>query len=75
MVAMERWTKGEVGEHIMRLSFNHKFYRNWPFWVGIAFLVGDGCLRLFAGMLSDPLGVMIGLMWLAIGLFYPLGRP
>lgn len=57
----------------MHLGFNHHFYRRWPFWVGLGFLFGDAGLRLLGVLMSDPLGVMIGLLWLAIGLFTSSG--
>ncbi|QMU08986.1 hypothetical protein [Levilactobacillus suantsaii] len=57
----------------MRLSFNPKFYRNWPFWVGVIFLLGDWGLRIAGIFTSDPLGVMIGIVWLVIGVLLPIG--
>ncbi|MCW3779143.1 hypothetical protein [Levilactobacillus namurensis] len=60
----------------MQIGFNHHFYRHWPFWIGIGFLLGDAGLRLFGLVWRDPLGVSIGLMWLFIGIFMgPGGRP
>lgn len=57
----------------MRIGFNRHFYRSWPFWVGVLFLVGDALLRLIGLLFDDPLGVVIGLMWLFVGLFFTTG--
>jgi len=57
----------------MRIGFNRYFYRSWPFWVGLVFLLGDAGLRFVGVLVSDPLGVLIGIMWLIIGLFLTPG--
>lgn len=58
----------------MRVGFNRKFYRHWPFWVGVVLLVTDGCLRWLAGMLNDPLGLSMGILWVALGIVTPMGH-
>ncbi|GEO67815.1 hypothetical protein [Levilactobacillus spicheri] len=60
----------------MQIGFNRHFYRSWPFWVGLGFLIADAVLRWWGWFLNDPLGVMIGILWLLIGLFLtPGGHP